>query len=657
MKINSTKLFRILFYSFLFCVVLIIYYINIETKYVREVGSNTIDTSYLNTSLPTEQRISNLMSQMTIDEKIGQMALIEKNSISNLKDVSDYGLGAILSGGGAKPEANTSNGWLQMVKSFTDESRKSRLQIPILYGIDAIHGHSNVPNATIFPHSIGIGAANDATLTQKIAAATAEEVKATGISWVYSPNLDAPEDIRWGRTYEGFSSDSKINSKLGAAYVKGTQDFISSSTSRITTLESTSSQHINMVGTAKHFLGAGGMLWNSSTNAKYKIDQGKTVVSDKTLRDFYLPPFKSVIDAGVMSVMAGLNTLNNTKIAANSYVLNDVLKKELDFKGFVVSDWYGVYFLSDSKYNDAVTAINAGVDMVMLPYDYRTFVINVKNAVKKGNITQDRINDAVRRILRAKFSAGLFDGQQTLPNLNVIGSASHRAIAREAVSKSLVLLQNNNVLPLLNLHNPGDVNQTILVAGSAADNTGRQSGAWTIEWQGVDGNNVPGATSILKGIQNEVEAVKNYRVVFDTNGNFNSKLNENEINQKANVGIIVVGEKPYAEGWGDNENPTLSDEDLQTISNVQKVSKKIIVIIISGRPLILPPQFKTWDGIIAAWLPGSEGEGIADVLFGKTPFVGKLPLPWPTNLKQLPFSVDENSADGTTPLFNQGFGL
>ncbi len=293
-----------------------------------KISRPDVDPRYKDSSLSIEERISNLLSQMTLDEKIGQMALVEKNSIHNRKDVYLYGLGGILSGAGGKPADNTSEGWLQMVTDFEEASRRSRLGIPILYGVDAIHGHGNVPGATIFPHAIGLGATHDNTLVEKVAQATAREVRATGIFWVFSPNLDTPQDIRWGRTYETFSGNQKTNADLGAAYIRG--------------LQGTATDTVEMLATAKHYVGAGGMQWGSSSNKDFKIDQGRTPPDEKILRTVYLPPFQAAIDAGVLSVMVGLNSWGDEKISANKYLITDILKKELNLNGLVVSDWYGV---------------------------------------------------------------------------------------------------------------------------------------------------------------------------------------------------------------------------------------------------------------------------------------------------------------------------
>jgi beta-glucosidase len=587
--------------------------------------------SYLDTSLPISLRVENLLSYMTLDEKIGQMALVEKNSVRKITDVSRYGLGGILSGFGGKPEDNTPLGWKEMIGSFVSESQTSRLGIPILYGVDANHGHSNVPGATIFPHFIGLGASGDAELVKAVARATKDELQATGVNWSYSPTYDMPEDIRWGRVYETFSDDPDLVSELGAAYITGLQENVANPT------------NIAILATPKHYIGGGSMLWNTSSNENFKIDQGTTPGSEQKLRTAYLPPFQKAVDAGTLSIMVGLNSWNETKLSADSYLITDVLKKELGFNGFVVSDWYGVYEIPGGDYLAAVTAINAGVDMVMLPFDYKPLIKNVRRAVKRGEIIEERIDDAVRRILTAKFSLGLFDTSNTVPDTSVIGSKEHRALARTAVAESLVLLKNkNNVLPIKK-------NTTIRVAGSAADNIGKQSGAWTVEWQGIDGNWLSGATSILSGIREL--AGDDALVEFEEYAYFSTDT------PKADIGIAVVGELPYAEGWGDNPDPSLSEEDLDTIKNLQATSRSVVVVLVTGRPLIITDEIDDWDAVVVAWLPGSEGAGVADVLFGKKRFTGTLPLPWPSHIGQTPIATTGVTKDGSSTLFPRYFGL
>ncbi len=588
------------------------------------------DALYRQADQAVEKRVQDLLSRMTLEEKIGQMALVDKNSLKKIEDISRYYLGSVLSGAGAKPDVNTPQGWKNMVDNMNEQSKKSRLGIPIFYGIDANHGHSNVLGSTVFPHAIGLGASGDSELVKEIATTTSEELTATGINWNYSPSLDAPKDIRWGRVYEAFSDSSELNARLGESYISGTQ-----------TPDDNGSY---VISSAKHYLATGSMLWGQSNHEQFEIDQGKIIVNETALINEYLPPYKSAVDAGVASVMIGLNQWGDERIIDSKYLITDKLKNELGFKGFVVSDWYGVYeYSKTNKYDANVKTINAGLDMAMLPYDYKEFLSDVRSAVKNGDISQERINDAVSRILSEKFKAGLFDKGSSNIDVENVGSEENRKLARTAVASSAVLLKNeNSLLPLTKS------TKKINIAGSGADNIGRQSGAWTVEWQGVDGNWLPGGTSILQGIQQTLDS--DSEINYSIDGNFNSET-------KANVGIAIVSEKPYAEGWGDNANPTISTEDLQAIENLKKSSEKIIVIILSGRPLIITDQIPSWDATIAAWLPGSEGAGISDVIFGDAKFKAKLPIIWPSSLQQVPTQSDGKTMDGTTPLFERGFGL
>lgn len=559
------------------------------------------DALYRQTGVPVDQRIEDLLSRMTEAEKIGQLALVEKNSIQDPDDITRYGLGAILSGAGGNPEPNTPAAWLDMVRGLQEHAQATRLGIPLLYGVDAVHGHTNVIEATVFPHAIGLGAAHDADLVYRVAQATTQEMVATGIHWNFSPNLDVVKDSRWGRTYESYGSDTDLVARLGRAFVEGTQ--------------SSSSSDRRAIATAKHYLGAGAMAWGSSSNPDFEMDQGDTQVEEAILRRDHLPPFKAAIEAGVPVVMIGLNSWNGSKLSTSHFLLTDLLKDELGFQGMVVSDWYGVYEIPGGDYQALVTAINAGVDMVMLPFDYRTFADNFHKALTSGDIDSKRLDDAVRRVLRAKFTAGLFENPSADGSgLAEVGSPAHRTLAREAVSKSVVVLQDRRpILPLST-----DVGH-IIVAGSSSHNLGRQMGGWSIEWQGIDGNWVSG-TTILDGIK----AVVSPSTFVDQNPD--GLMGQS--GKKADVGIAVVGESPYAEGWGDKAHPSLSDEDLSTIRRIQAASKRLLVIIVSGRPLEFPPEASQWDVIVAVWLPGSEGAGVADAIFGSTPITGTLPLPW-----------------------------
>lgn len=535
-----------------------------------------------------------------------------------------------MSGAGARPATNTVDGWREMIDGYQSQAKQSRLGIPLLYGADAVHGHAHMSGVTVFPHAIGLGATSNPELTEAVARATARDLLAAGVNWSFSPNLDQPQDIRWGRVYETFSDDPVLVAKLGVAYLDGLQ-----------TGTRTDNDQGAVLATPKHFLGLGGMVWGSSLNKNFKIDQGVTPADEILLREVYLPPFTAAIEAGALSMMVGLNTWGDHRMVLQKELLTDVLKTELGFKGFLVSDWYGVHEGRRNTFWATVQAVNAGVDMVMLPFDYKTFARHMKWANRLGLISDERIDDAVGRILLAKFTVGLFD---EVDNRVLDDTKSSRALARRAVAESLVLLKNDEALLPLS----PQVNQ-IRVAGSAADNVGRQMGAWSIEWQGIDGEVPTVATSILTGIKERVS--KATVVEYDKLGVFSTST------KKVPVGIAVVGEKPYAEGWGDTEYPILSDEDLSAIKNLQASCEKVVVVIVSGRPLLIKNEVASFDALVAAWLPGSEGAGVADALFGGKPFIGTLPMPWPSQAEQLPIATDGVTADGTAVLFPRYFGL
>jgi beta-glucosidase len=586
---------------------------------------------YLDSTQSTEVRISDLLSHMTMAEKIGQLALVEKNSLLAPEDIARYHLGGLLSGSGSKPEDNSTAGWQAMIAEYQAQAQASRLRIPLLYGTDAVHGHAHVSGMTIFPHMIALGATRNPELVRDIARATAVDMTRTGANWNYAPNLDQPRDIRWGRVYEAFSDDPNLVAALGTAYLEGLQNADTNQTTPIAVL-----------ATPKHYLGIGSSVWGSSMNKNFQIDQGVVLADEAALRAEYLPPFAAAVGAGALSIMVGLHAWGDERVIRQEYLLTDVLKGELGFSGFLVSDWYGVYEGKRSTFLASVQAINAGVDMVMLPFDYKTFVRNVTWANRLGLISDERIDDAVRRILRAKFELGLFDTPTQIIESETI-DAEHRALAREAVAESVVLLKNNDdLLPLSS--NIGHIR----VAGGSADNVGRQLGAWSLEWQGVEGNWPDNTISILAGIKNAVSP--NTRVEYSLDGTFVDT-------QKADVGIAIVGEKPYAEGWGDTAFPILDEADLTAIKNLQAFSDQVVVIIVAGRPLLIEREVDSFDALMMAWLPGSAGDGVADVLFGKKSFAGRLPLPWPMRAEQLPISVTGETTDGTEVLYSRYFGL
>lgn len=603
------------------------------------VPAPTVDAMiYKDPAQPVEARVDDLLARMTLDEKIGQMTQVEKGSIQP-GDITKYYIGSILSGGGGSPAENTPAGWTAMVKGFQDEALATELGIPLIYGVDAVHGHGNLLNATIFPHNIGLGAANDPALMEKIGRATAEEMLATGIPWNFAPVVAAVQDVRWGRTYEGYSENTALVSTLGTAYLKGLQTLPDG-------YQPAPGQTLFTLATPKHFVGDGATVWGSSKSGDYKIDQGDMQVDEATLRKLFLPPYKAAVDAGALSVMASFSSWNGVKMHAQKGLLTDVLKGEFGFSGFIVSDWQAIDQIDLDYYKAVVTSINAGVDMNMVPYDYIKFITTMKKAVSSGDIPQARVDDAVRRILRVKFALGLFD--HPLPDSNyqqTVRSPEHLALAREAVSKSLVLLTNQNqAMPL------SKDTQTIFLSGSGADNIGMQTGGWTLQWQGVSGNSTAG-TSVYAALQQAIGA--NTKLVYDPAGVFKDQ------SAKAEIGIVVVGEQPYAEGVGDSADLLLNYKDVTKVSNMRDHAEKVVVIILSGRPVNLNGILPYTDAIIAAWWPGTEAAGITDVLFGEIPFTGKLPYTWPRAASQLP--LNSNNADGKTgcdgPLFPFGYGL
>jgi len=570
--------------------------------------------------------VETLMSKMTLEEKLGQMTQVDRQFLNDISDISQYGFGSLLSGGGSTPEINKPKAWADMYDLYQKEALKSRLQIPLLYGIDAVHGHNNVIGATIFPHNIGLGATRDPKIVEAVAKATALEVAATGIDWDFAPCLAVPDDYRWGRTYEGFSEDTDVVTELGGAAIRGYQS------AKIDNPN-------NVLACAKHFIGDGGTSFGTGLNGL--IDRGNLAISEDELRKKHLPPFQKAIDEGVATFMAAYNTWNDLKCHANKYLLTDLLKNELGFKGFVVSDWAAIEEIPGNYKSDIITSINAGIDMVMVPgavkfgnQSFENFLKLFKESVEEGSIPIERVDDAVKRILLIKKQFGLFERPFSDQNLLThIGSKDHREIAREAVKKSMVLLKNkNNILPL------PKSGKTIIVAGKGANNIGMQSGGWTISWQGEMGQTTSG-TTILDAIKSAVEPGTIVEYSVDGKG-FTGDL-----------AVVVVGEKPYAEMQGDRKDLKLDKEDLDVISRFTEINIPVVIVLLSGRPMIVTDEIDKWDGFIAAWLPGTEGSGVADVLFGDHNPSGKLSFSWPKSMDQFPIDPTDSH------LYKFGFGL
>ncbi|XP_010426159.1 PREDICTED: uncharacterized protein LOC104711172 [Camelina sativa] len=593
---------------------------------------------YKNPDAPVEARVMDLLSRMTLPEKIGQMTQIER-VVTTHPVITDYFIGSVLNGGGSWPfeDALTSD-WADMIDGYQNAALATRLGIPIIYGIDAVHGNNNVYGATIFPHNIGLGATRDADLIRRIGAATALEVRASGAQWAFAPCVAALKDPRWGRSYESYSEDTDVICEL-STLVSGLQG------------EPPKEHHNgypfvagrnNVVACAKHFVGDGG--------TEGGVNEGNTIVSYEELERVHLAPYLNCLAQGVSTVMASYSSWNGSKLHSNYFLLTELLKQKLGFKGFIISDWEALERLSEpfgSNYRNCVKiSVNAGVDMVMVPFQYQQFIKDLTDLVESGEVTMSRIDDAVERILRVKFVAGLFEHPLTDRSLlSTVGCLEHREIARESVRKSLVLLKNGkeSEKPFL----PLDRNaKRILVTGTHADDLGYQCGGWTKAWFGLSGRITIG-TTLLDAIKEVVG--KNTEVIYEKTPSEETLAS----GQGFSYAIVAVGEPPYAETLGDNSELTvpLNGNDIITA-----VAEKIptLVVLFSGRPLVLEPLvLEKTEALVAAWLPGTEGKGMTDVIFGDYDFEGKLPVSWFRSVDQLPLTADANS----NPLFPLGFGL
>lgn len=593
---------------------------------------------YKDPKQPLNVRINDLLSRMTLAEKIGQMSQIAREN-ATAEVINKYFIGSVLSGGGSVPAPKASvETWVNMVNEMQKAALSTRLGIPMIYGIDAVHGHNNVYKATIFPHNVGLGATREPALVKRIGAATALEVRATGIPYVFAPCVAVCRDPRWGRCYESYSEDPKVvqamteiipglqgelpaNSHKGVPFVAGPR---------------------NVAACSKHYVGDGGT---------YKgINENNTIINLHGLLSIHMPPYYNAIIKGVSTVMVSFSSWNGVKMHANHYLVTDFLKNKLHFRGFVISDWQGIDRITSpphSNYSYSIQAgVHAGIDMVMIPYDYPEFIDDLTYQVKNNNIPMSRIDDAVRRILRVKFTMGLFEKPYAdLSLADQLGKKEHRELAREAVRKSLVLLKNGKSTdkPVLPLPKKAE---KILVAGSHANNLGYQCGGWTIAWQGESGNNLTIGTPILDAVKATVDPTT--QVVYSENPD-SDFIKHGQFS----YAIVAVGEQPYAETNGDNLQLTIPDPGPSVIQNVCR-NLKCVVIVISGRPLVIEPYMHMIDALVAAWLPGTEGQGVADVLFGDYGFSGKLSRTWFKSVDQLPMNVGDPHYD---PLFPFGFGL
>ncbi|MFG2951782.1 glycoside hydrolase family 3 protein [Streptomyces adustus] len=589
---------------------------------------------YLDAKLPVKKRVADLLSRMSLAEKAGQMTQAERGAVGNGGDVAAYGLGSLLSGGGSTPTPNTPEAWARMIDGFQLRAQATRFQIPLIYGVDAVHGHNNLAGATVMPHNIGIGATRDPALAERTGAVTAAEVRATGIPWDFAPCLCVSRDERWGRSYESFGEDPALVESM-ETIVQGLQGARSGKDLK---------RDDKVLATAKHFVGDGGTGYGTSTTGSYTLDQGVTKVTRQELEAVHLAPFKTAVDRGVGTVMPSYSSLDivgdglgPVKMHARADMINGVLKGRMGFDGFVISDWNAIDQLPGDYASHVRTSVNAGVDMMMVPYSYKDFSAALVAEATAGRVGQRRIDDAVSRILTQKFELGLFEKPYAdTSGASRIGSAAHRAVARQAAAESQVLLKNADaVLPLKK-------SQKVYVAGSNADDLGNQTGGWTLTWQGSSGPITKG-TTILQGMR-------------DAGGDVTYSRDASAPTAGYDVGVVVVGETPYAEGVGDVGNGNDLELTAADKAAVDKVcaAMKCAVLIVSGRPQLIGDRLGDIDALVASWLPGTEGAGVADVLYGKRPFTGQLPVTWPRSEAQLPINVGDSAYD---PQFPYGWGL
>ncbi|MCF7815197.1 MAG: glycoside hydrolase family 3 protein [Candidatus Cloacimonetes bacterium] len=635
-----------------------------------------------------ENRISELLAKMTLDQKVGQIVQPERQFVTP-EEVKKYHIGSVLSGGGSVPGENKPEDWIKMNDEYwaaSMEEDEDHLAIPLIYGVDAIHGNTNVLGAVVFPHNIGLGAAHDPDLLERVASTTAKEIAAIGVEWTFAPTLAVARNDHWGRTYESYSEDPKIVSEYAPRFVMGLQGNYTEE---------------NVIACAKHFIGDGATL--------HGIDQGDMCISEEELRKLHVPPYKAAIDAGVLTVMVSLSSWFGEKCHGHKFLLTDLLKNELGFNGFVISDWDGIDYLDESYEESSVMALNAGMDMFMITGKWKEFIDHIKKNVQNGRIPMERLDDAVRRILRVKFEFGMFQKprpseRKLSQDTSCFGSEEHREVAREAVRKSMVMLKNeDDILPLKK-------DAKILVAGKNAHNRGYQCGGFTVAWQGVDDADESKDQSYIMS-DSEKEKLRDKKVKKETPHRSsiiggtsiwegiqrvapNAELNVDGLNadpEKHEVAIVCIGEIPYAEMLGDirieglakglkiskgstadetydkddatimKEGPygthlylhELHPEDLETIRNITSKGIPVVAVMICGRPLVIEQELAETKAFVVAWFPGSEGQGVADVLFGDYPIQGKLSFSWPRY-------DDENwnlGDEGYNPMFPYGFGL
>ena len=583
--------------------------------------------------------INKIVNGMTLEQKVGQIIMPEINSVS-IEEVRKYHFGTILNGGGGFPNQNKNSSlqdWKNLSESYFNASTEvNGIKIPILWGTDAVHGHNNVIGATIFPHNIGLGASRNNLLIQEIGSAVAKEVASTGIIWTFAPTIAVPQNNLWGRTYEGYSENTQLVTELGKNFIIGLQG-----------LESNFLDDDKVLATAKHFLGDGG--------TDKGVDQGNTIISESLLKDIHGKPYYAAIDSCALSIMASFNSWNGKKLHGNKYLLNDILKNQMEFDGFIVGDWNGHGQIPGCEDSNCPEAFNAGVDIYMVPSDWEALYWNTLNQVKSGVISETRLDDAVTRILSVKKYLGLFDNRKPHSfKENHLGSNNHRNLARQAVRESLVLLKNNtNVLPM----NP---KKNYLIIGDQSKYIENQMGGWTITWQGkswegvsISNDDFPNTLSIYESLSEHITNAGG-NVEFSMDGSYS---------KKPDYVIMVYGETPYAEMFGDIKNLDFSSTNNEIISIMETLKEDeipIVSLFLSGRPLIVEKEINLSNSFVSIWLPGSAVEGINDVVFSNIDnsinydFKGKLSYTWPSSVAKK--STIENQIVHY-PMFDYGFGL
>ncbi|HEX2926708.1 MAG TPA: glycoside hydrolase family 3 N-terminal domain-containing protein [Ruminiclostridium sp.] len=593
-------------------------------------GNNTGEAVLYDNKKSINENVHTYISKMSLEEKVGQMILVEKDYLTD-QDVRKYFIGSVFSAGGSAPRENNPENWRKMIRKYKDAARQTQLSIPLIFGTDAVHGNNNMQDTVIYPHNIGLGATHNGELTAKIASAVADELNAIGVDWTFSPCVAVSNDIRWGREYECFSENPDLVTIMSAPFITALQDK-------------------GIITCAKHYVADGAVQFGTGTNG-YLIDRGNVNISFTDLLTKYISVYKESVLAGVKTIMVSYSSIKNKKNHLNKDLIQYTLKEEIGFSGVVVSDYEGVEYLDgNGMYPKVVAAVNAGIDMLMEGRHWKECYDSILEAVWDGNIDGGRIDDAVSRILRLKMETGKFDEKDKTNPYYELRNSTNIQIAEEAVRNSLVLLKNqNNVLPLRK-------SAKVAVIGPAADNIGAQCGGWTRTWQGgldMGNSRWMSGTTILDGFR-EMAGKGGGLIITDP-----AQV------KKADVIVAVLGEHPYAEGKGDDKTLGLSEglafkENEKTLETAYGAKKPVVVILLTGRPRIVTDQINKWNALVEAWLPGTEGDAVAPVLYGDKEynFTGRLPVSWPKSVKQLPLTTENlNDANVYDALFQYGFQL